>query len=203
MSRRCMRIAVPRWRVMSSPLNRIVPAVGSGRRMMVRPSVDLPQLDSPTRPSVSPFLMSRSTPSTARTWATVRWRMPDDTGNQVFRPRTDTSGSEAVHARVSCTCAVSGTLVFRSGISSPRRGLGGRCQGADEHVRERIAEMRDRTPAGGDAGISEARPTRPMNWRAISWTEHLQFYPRLRDPARGKLRFAYQLQGRYVARTPE
>src|SRR5712692_10408043 len=28
--------------------------------------------------------------------------------------------------------------------------------------------MRDRARAGGDAGISEARPPRPMNWRAVA-----------------------------------
>src|SRR5712692_8430656 len=32
--------------------------------------------------------------------------------------------------------------------------------------------MRDRTRVGGDAGISEARPTRPMNSRAVSRTHH-------------------------------
>jgi hypothetical protein len=32
-----------------------------------------------------------------------------------------------------------GILVVRLGMSSPRGGLGGRSQGADEHVRERIA----------------------------------------------------------------
>src|SRR5437763_537494 len=34
---------------------------------MPRPSVDLPQPDSPTRPSTSPAAMSREIPSTART----------------------------------------------------------------------------------------------------------------------------------------
>ena len=32
--------------------------------------------------------------------------------------------------------------------------------------------MRDRARAGGDAGFSEARPTRPMNCRAVSRTHH-------------------------------
>src|SRR5713101_1060868 len=130
--------------------------------MMVRPRVDLPQPDSPTRPSVSPFLISMSTPSTARTWAVVRCSTPDEMGNHVFNPWTDTSGSEAVQAFFSWTWAVSGTLVSCSGTSSPRRGLGGRSQGADEHVRERIAAgapasscgAADRASAGGDAGFS-------------------------------------------------
>src|SRR5712692_5743161 len=89
--------------------------------MMVRPSVDLPQPDSPTRPSVSPFLMSRSTPSTACTCAVVRCRTPDATGNQVFRPRTDTSGSEVVHARFSCTASALGTFQLHAGLGDPAR----------------------------------------------------------------------------------
>ena len=38
----------------STPSNRTAPAVGSIRRSSRRPVVDLPQPDSPTRPSVSP-----------------------------------------------------------------------------------------------------------------------------------------------------
>src|SRR5688500_3239227 len=57
---------------MSASPNLIEPLVGSRRRMMVRPSVDLPQPDSPTRPSVSPAWMSRVTSSTARTSAFIR-----------------------------------------------------------------------------------------------------------------------------------
>ena len=56
-------------RVRSPPSKRISPAVGSSSRSSVRPSVDLPQPDSPTRPSVSPRRTSRSTPSTAWTLA--------------------------------------------------------------------------------------------------------------------------------------
>src|SRR2546427_11350075 len=107
---------------MSSPLNWIVPAVESSRRMIVRPSVDLPQPDSPTRPRVSPALISRSTPSTARTWATVRCRTPEATGNHVFSPRTDTSGSEVVQARFSCTASALGTFQLRAGLRDPARG---------------------------------------------------------------------------------
>src|SRR5579864_6746625 len=107
---------------MSSPMNSMVPAVGSRRRIMVRPSVDLPQPDSPTSPTVSPFLMSRSTPSTARTCATVLWRTPDDTGNHVFSPRTDRSGELAVQARFSCAWAVSGTFELRAGLGDPAGG---------------------------------------------------------------------------------
>src|SRR6185503_10122243 len=41
--------------------------VGSVRRRIARPSVDLPQPDSPTSPNVSPLRISRLTPSTAFT----------------------------------------------------------------------------------------------------------------------------------------
>ena len=50
---------------MSLPSKMILPAVGSISLMIVRPSVVLPQPDSPTTPSVSPRRRSRSTPSTA------------------------------------------------------------------------------------------------------------------------------------------
>src|SRR5580704_6689146 len=106
---------------MSSPMNSIVPAVGSRRRIIVRPSVDLPQPDSPTRPTVSPFLMSRSTPSTAWTCATVLWRTPEVIGNHVLSPRTDRRGDAAVHARLSCACATSGTFELHTGLRDPAR----------------------------------------------------------------------------------
>ena len=41
---------------MSVPSNMIVPAVGSSSRMSTRPTVDLPDPDSPTSPSVPPVL---------------------------------------------------------------------------------------------------------------------------------------------------
>ena len=55
------------------PSNMIRPAVGATRRMIARPVVDLPQPDSPTRPSVSPRFMVNETPSTARTSPMWRW----------------------------------------------------------------------------------------------------------------------------------
>src|SRR5207237_5012300 len=45
----------------------MLPAVTGRRAVTSRARVDLPQPDSPTRPSVSPRLISRSTPSTALT----------------------------------------------------------------------------------------------------------------------------------------
>ena len=43
-----------------------LPVVGSIRRRRSRPTVVLPQPDSPTRPTVSPRFSEKSTPSTAR-----------------------------------------------------------------------------------------------------------------------------------------
>ena len=67
MRRRSGRIAAAVASAISCPAKRIDPAVGSWMRTMRRAKVDLPQPDSPTRPTVSPAATSRSTPSTART----------------------------------------------------------------------------------------------------------------------------------------
>jgi hypothetical protein len=61
---------------MSSPSSLMLPAVGSMRRSAVRPTVDLPQPDSPTRPRVSPRRMEKLTPSTAKTFPALRRRKP-------------------------------------------------------------------------------------------------------------------------------
>src|SRR5919106_2060371 len=59
---------------------------------MARPIVDLPQPDSPTRPSVSPRWISRETSSTALMSPTWRSRMiPLLIGNQTRRFSTETS----------------------------------------------------------------------------------------------------------------
>ena len=66
-SRRILRIGPLPIRNKSRPLKKTSPDVGSTRRRMDRPRVDLPHPDSPTRPNVSPWRIARSTPSTART----------------------------------------------------------------------------------------------------------------------------------------
>src|SRR2546429_3931462 len=121
------RISPPDSFVRLWPLKRISPSVGSTRRRIERPSVDLPQPDSPTRPSVSPWRMLKSTPSTARTCATVRWSTPAVIGNHVLRPLTSSSGSADVHARLSCGfVAVSGTgLTSLAPVGLPLGGQGG------------------------------------------------------------------------------
>src|SRR5215213_5430841 len=64
------------------------PAVGSIKRSKQRPTVDLPQPDSPTKPKVSPAKISNDTPSTARTTSSE-----PSTGKCFTRPRTLTSVS--------------------------------------------------------------------------------------------------------------
>ena len=60
---------------MSRPLKTIRPRVGSSSLRMQRTSVDLPQPDSPTMPSVSPSRSVKETPSTAFTVAISFWKM--------------------------------------------------------------------------------------------------------------------------------
>ena len=54
-------------------------------RAMQRATVDFPEPDSPTTPSVCPSLTSRSMPSTALMWPTVRLRKPRRIGNHTRR----------------------------------------------------------------------------------------------------------------------
>ena len=61
------------------------PSVGVSRRTTQRPSVDLPQPDSPTRPTVSPCATASVTSSTAWTRSTSRWRTPCRIGKYFFR----------------------------------------------------------------------------------------------------------------------
>src|SRR5215213_365792 len=71
----------------------ICPAVGSSSRVTSRPVVVLPQPDSPTSDSVSPWRTEKSTPSTAWTAATGRLNTPPRTGKCLTSPVTDSSTS--------------------------------------------------------------------------------------------------------------
>src|SRR6185369_11318752 len=75
------------------------PEVGSIKRSRQRPTVDLPQPDSPTRPSVSPAKISNDTPSTARTTS-----VEPSTGKCLTRPLTLTSVSLINPFVVGCDC---------------------------------------------------------------------------------------------------
>ncbi len=95
---------------MSRPLKMIFPSVGSVSLMIVRASVVLPQPDSPTRPSVSPAWIERSTPSTAWMAPTVRFITPARIGKCLTRPSSR---------------RISEPVPARSWIACERRRLGG------------------------------------------------------------------------------
>ena len=67
MRRRSGRSVAAERSSMRRPSSTTCPAVMSNRRSTARPTVHLPQPDSPTRASVSPRSMWNDTPSTART----------------------------------------------------------------------------------------------------------------------------------------
>ena len=62
---RARRSSAPDSEARSRPAKRMLPDVGSIRRSASRPTVDLPQPDSPTSASVSPASTESETPSTA------------------------------------------------------------------------------------------------------------------------------------------
>src|SRR6059036_3077007 len=76
--------------------NQTSPEVGSMSRRIERPVVDLPQPDSPTRPSVSPGRISNDTSSTACTRATSREKRPPRIGKYFLRFLTRRSGVSAM-----------------------------------------------------------------------------------------------------------
>src|SRR3954447_13062310 len=90
-SRRNGRISRLLKVVMSCPATRMVPSVGSIRRKMARPTVDLPQPDSPTRTSVSPEPIEKLTPSTASTRSGAE-KKPRRTGKCFFSALTTSTG---------------------------------------------------------------------------------------------------------------
>src|SRR5712691_1542153 len=83
-----------RW-VMSRPLSRIVPDVGSSRRITQLPTVVLPLPDSPTSPSISPGASEKLTPSTACTVPPPAVNRPP-AWKCFFRSMTWRSGSAAI-----------------------------------------------------------------------------------------------------------
>src|SRR3990170_258941 len=96
MRRRMRRISPGFMRVSSWPSNMTSPEVGLYSMSMTRPRVVLPQPLSPTSPSVSPRLISKLTPSTALTSATLRWKMiPEVTGKYIRMSSTRTMVSPA------------------------------------------------------------------------------------------------------------
>ena len=90
---------------MSWPWKRIRPPDGSSSLRMQRTSVDLPQPDSPTIPSVSPSRSEKETPSTAFTVAISFWNtIPRVIGKCFFRSST-TRSSFPFAAVLTTTCS--------------------------------------------------------------------------------------------------
>lgn len=78
---------------MSMPSKVIDPDVGSYSFKIVRPIVDLPQPDSPTKPSVSPWLIEKLTPLTALLSPFTREKIPcDGSGKNFCRSLTSIIG---------------------------------------------------------------------------------------------------------------
>src|SRR5208283_460022 len=78
--RKSERVSVER----SRPSKNTLPEVGSISRRMSLPSVDFPEPDSPTSPSVSPATISRLTPVTALTVSLPPPSTPDDPAANAF-----------------------------------------------------------------------------------------------------------------------
>src|SRR5207237_379631 len=74
------------------PANRMRPAVGSLSRSTSRPTVDLPEPDSPTNASVLPASTVKLTPSTAFTCASGRPKIERRATKRFTSPSASTSG---------------------------------------------------------------------------------------------------------------
>src|SRR6188508_2625680 len=147
--------------VMSWPSKITRPSVGSYRRRIVRPTVDLPHPDSPTSPSVSPRWMLSDTSSTALMSPTWRSRrMPLLIGNQTLRFSTSTRAP-------SCPPLVAASadngrprplpLVHRHGVE------------AGDHVaRLELAERRHLL-----AGLLHLVPAARLERARLRWVQHV------------------------------
>ena len=121
---------------MSRPSKTIEPAVGSISLMIVRPSVVLPQPDSPTTPSVSPFLTVRSTPSTARTAPTVCLKTPALIGKCLTRPSTRSKASSSRrHVGRGALEPLAGSLRHRSVAPPPAAAPATTCASASSSAK--------------------------------------------------------------------
>src|ERR1700722_2187588 len=97
--------------VISRPSKNTPPEVGSTKRRMERPTVVLPEPDSPTRPITSPGWMVNDTSSTALTVVGWRDKSPDLETKCLVRWRTASNGKGSVEG-----IAVAGDV-----IGPPRR----------------------------------------------------------------------------------
>src|SRR6476646_5236824 len=87
----------------------MLPLVARTRPSRARPSVDLPEPDSPTRPSTSPGASDSETPSTARTVPedrpTILARALARSAKWTFRSVISTSGAPAVSVAAPGSCS--------------------------------------------------------------------------------------------------
>src|SRR5215831_15189947 len=131
---------------MSLPERRMLPAVGSISRNTVRPTVDLPQPDSPTSPSVSPASIVKLTPSTAKTVPPARCNSLLRTGKCFLRSRISSTVSGMAFpvkfARAPAGGPMAGAFFLVSGILRPATLLGVRAARRKHAAGREIAERR-------------------------------------------------------------
>ena len=122
----------------------------------MRPVVDLPQPDSPTRPSVSPALTSKETPQTAWTSPTL-WRtnFPPRTGKCFTRFSTWRSGAPSPEGQATTVWPTLGCGQFA--ITSI--GYNG------------IGELRRPRRLPGTRGSSRPITTLSAKWHADMWVD--------------------------------
>src|SRR5438477_2927954 len=107
---------------MRCPRHSMVPAVGSMSLSTVLPMVDLPQPDSPTRPSVSPWQIEKLTSSTACTLPRARPKTPPRMGKCLVRRPTWSSGGDAATA-IPCSDAFMCTPTLAAGLAQAAAAL--------------------------------------------------------------------------------
>ena len=131
--------------------------------MSVRPSVDLPQPDSPTSPSVSPRLICRSTPSTACTLPDGALQEPRCGPGSTSAARAPRAGRRvaraAVRAAVARPVTASGAVAVRRPRSQSQQADS--CSstvksgGCSSQLLERVVAARaaKRQPGGQSSGL--------------------------------------------------
>src|SRR5262245_35970924 len=134
----------------------MLPLVGAFRRTRLRATVDLPQPDSPTSPSVSPASTANDTPSTARTTGGLPSRSERThasrprSGNCTRRSWTSQSGGTAILDGEAGDPVVRRDLLHRrlvapAAILDPRAAAG--IAAAGRRVEQRRHRTRDRLHA--------------------------------------------------------
>src|SRR6476620_11160864 len=156
----------------------IEPPVGFSSATRSLATVDLPQPDSPTMPTVSPRCSVRSTPSTACTWPTVFLKtMPWVSGKYFCSPRTSSSGSPAGTSARTLAAVMSAGSDTDDLLAVVARGLAAR---ADEPQRRDVGHA---VPTGqclgpGAAlGAPRVERASARNRGEIRWLAHDRVQP--------------------------